>query len=186
MAKPDKQLLTIGEYLSFEDSSPMKHEYVAGEVYALAGATRRHNRIAVNICAALLVASRGGKCRVSISDVRLRAAGDVFYYPDVMVACGPEPADAMSEDAPCLIVEVTSPSTESVDVREKALIYKRIQSMHAYLIVYQDVRHVERHWRDASGTWQYESVGAASAVQIHCPVLQLTLDEIYEGTDVQP
>lgn len=184
MARPDTRLLSVGDYLRFEETSPTRHEYVAGELYALAGATRRHNRIAGNIYASLLAASRGGSCRVSISDIRLQAASEVNYYPDVMVACGSEPADPMSEHAPCLIIEVSSPSTRSIDTREKALVYKRIDSLRAYLIVHQDVRRIERHWRDESGAWHHESIEAANIVPIPCPQIELSLETIYEGAGV--
>lgn len=177
-------LLSVAEYLRREETAPVKHEYVAGELYSLAGASRRHNRVAMNIAAALLAASKGGPCRVSISDIRLQATDDVYYYPDVMVACGPEPADPMSENAPCLVVEVTSPSTQAIDVREKTLIYKRIRSVQAYLIVHQDERRIQRHWRDANGEWHYDVATGAAGVPVPCPEIELTLDAVYEGTGV--
>ena len=81
--------VTVEEYLELEKTSSVKHEYVAGEIHAMVGASRRHNRIAVNILRRLADAAEGGPCRVYISDMKLRAAEDVFYYPDVMVACVP-------------------------------------------------------------------------------------------------
>src|SRR5919197_6022526 len=136
--------MSMGDFLRLEGASPPRHEYVAGEVYALSGATRRHNRIAGNIFARLWTAARGGPCRVYMSDVKLHVARDVIYYPDVMVACGPEGNDPLIEHAPCLVVEVISPSTEMIDRREKAMVYKGIASLKAYLIVHQDCRRVER------------------------------------------
>ncbi len=184
MAQRDIGLMSVLDYLKFEEAGETKHEYVAGEVYALAGASRRHNRIAGNICAALLTASRAGPCRVSISDIKLRASEEVYYYPDVMVACEPEPADATSEEAPCLIVEVTSPSTQAIDTREKLLLYKRIASVQAYLIVHQDERRVERHWRELDGEWHHDVVPGSGTVSIPYPETQLAIDTIYEGTGV--
>lgn len=103
--------LSVEDYLALEEASQVRHEYVAGRMHALASATKRHNTIAGNLFARLRAAISDGSCRVYMSDVKLRAADDVFYYPDVMVACGPEGADPLVEDAPCLVIEVVSPST---------------------------------------------------------------------------
>ena len=185
MAQPISDLpVSVEEYLRLEEASAVKHEYVAGEITALAGASRRHNRIAGNIFARLLAASRNSSCRVYISDVKLRAAEDVFYYPDVMVACGPEPENPFVETAPCLLVEVTPPTTQVVDRREKLLIYKRIPTLKAYLVVHQDARRVERHWRDETGAWRYADLVREGRVPLPCPEIELALGEIYEGTDV--
>jgi Uma2 family endonuclease len=157
---------------------------VGGMVYAMVGATKRHNRVIGNISARLLGASRGGPCRVYTEAVKLRVE-DVIYYPDVMVACGPEgeDEDPLIEEAPCLVVEVASPSTESIDRREKMLAYRSIPTLRAYLIVAQDDRRVERYWRGEDGEWrQGEAVGEGSKVPIPCPgPMEITLSEIYEG-----
>ena len=164
-----------------EETATLRHEYVGGMIYAMVGATKRHNRMVGNIYAHLLAASRGGPCRVYVETVKLRAAEDTIYYPDVMVTCEPED-DPVVENFPCLIVEVASPSTESIDRREKMLAYRRIPTLRAYLIVAQDERRVERHWRDESGEWrQGEAVGSEGFVPIPCPETKLPLTEIYEG-----
>ena len=91
-------LLTVEEYLGMEETASVRHEYVGGMVYAMVGATKRHNRIALDIATRLLVAARGGPCHVYVEAV--------IYYPDVMVACGTGDDDPLVEDAPCLVVEV--------------------------------------------------------------------------------
>ena len=161
----------------------MRHEYLGGMVYAMVGAIRRHNRIALNIAARLLAAARGGPCRVNVEAVKLRA--EVIYYPGVMVACGTGDDDPLIEDAPCLVVEVASPSTDSIDRREKMLAYRSIPSLRAYLIVAQDDRRVERYWRREDGEWrQGEAVGEGGKVPIPCPgPFELTLAEVYEGLE---
>jgi Uma2 family endonuclease len=176
-------LPTVEEYLEMEETATVRREYVAGMIYAMVGATKRHNRIAGNVFARLWGAARGGPCRVYSSDVKLRAAGDVIYYPDVMVACGPEGDDPLIEDAPCLVVEVVSSSTESIDRREKMLIYRKIPNLQAYLIVDQERRYVERHWRDEGGEWRQGGVADEGFVPIPCPETRLSLDEIYEGLE---
>ena len=184
-AVPHKPL-SVEEYLALEASSDRKHEYVGGEIYAHAGASRRHNRIVTNISSSLWNAARGGPCEVYASDMKLRTADDAFYYPDVMVVCPPEdePLDDTStfEDAPCFVVEVMSPSTASIDRREKLAAYKKVPSLKGYVIVAQDERRVERHWRDETGQWwQAEVAGSHGLVPIPCPEVELTLDGVYEG-----
>jgi Uma2 family endonuclease len=174
--------MTLEEYFDFEGRSPTRHEYVDGEVFAMSGVTRRHNSIAGNLYIALRTAARGGPCRVHIAEVKLRARR-VIYYPDVMVACGTPPTDERLEDAPSLLVEVLSPSTQSTDRREKLMVYKGISGLNAYLIVDQMQRRVDRHWRDTTGDWRHDVFADDGVVPVSCGPLNLTLtlDEIYEG-----
>jgi Uma2 family endonuclease len=183
-AVPHKPL-GVEEYLELEEAATLRHEYVGGMIYADAGGTRRHDVISGNIFALLWNAARGGPCRVHTSDRRLRA-DDVFYYPDVMVVCQsedePSSDETLFEDAPCLVVEVTSPSTESIDRREKLLAYRKLPSLKAYLIVDQEQMRVERHWRDETGQWwRAEAVGPEGVAPVPCPEVDLTLSQIYEG-----
>lgn len=175
--------LTLEEYLAVEEASDIRHEYVGGVTHALAGTSKRHNRITLNIARQLMDAAAGGPCRVYSIDVKLRAEGDVIYYPDVMVSCGPEGTDPLIEDAPCLVVEVASPSTSIIDQREKLLAYKRIPTIEAYLIVEQDRRRVHRFWRDRDGIWSDDEVSGSGGVSVPCPRTTLRLDDIYAGTE---
>ena len=173
------KLLTVEEYLKLEETATVKHEYVAGVIHAMVGTTKRHNTIAGNIFARLWGVSRGGPCRVYASDVKIRVE-DVIYYPDVMVACGPEDDDPLIEHTPCLIVEVTSPSTESIDRREKMLNYRKMPSLQAYLIVDQSRPWIERHWRDENGEWRQGGLDRGE-IPVPCPETSLPLDEVYEN-----
>jgi Uma2 family endonuclease len=167
-----------------EEASPTKHEYVAGQVYALAGASERHNLIAGNIFGHLWTGSRGGPCRVYGSDMRLRIDDDAVYYPDVQVVCDPGDAEQMYTTSPCVLVEVLSPSTESIDLREKLMAYRRLKSLRAYLIVSHDKRCVIRHYRAENDAW-FDAYHAGDAkVPFPCPGLELTLAEIYEGVEL--
>ena len=164
-----------------EETASVRHEYLGGMVHAKAGATREHVLIAGNIFARLWNASRGGMCRVYQNYMKLRIADDVFYYPDVMVVCQPPGESRVFETSPCLIVEVASPSTESIDRREKMLAYRKLPALRAYLIVAQDERRVERHWRGERGEWRQGEAVGNGFVPIPCPETKLTLDEVYEG-----
>lgn len=174
---------TVEEFLEMEVASLAKHEYVAGEVYALSGATARHNRIAGNVFAQLWNAARDGGCRVYGSDMRLRIGNDAVYYPDVQVICDPDETEQLYTLAPCVVVEVLSPSTSSTDLREKLLLYKRIESLRAYIIVFQEERRVLRHYRAEANNWFVALHGADSTVPFPCPEVELTLADIYQGLD---
>lgn len=174
-------LLGVDDYLRLEEASTTRHEYVGGERYGLAGASDRHNRICLNIAARLWAAARGGPCRVYTSDMMLRVAEDVFYYPDVQVVCDPEDGEQGYESRPCLVVEVLSPSTEAIDRREKLLAYRRLSSLRAYVLVYRDERRVARYWREEQDAWWPAEVHGEGRVPFPCPELELSLAEIYEG-----
>lgn len=171
--------MSVEDYLEMEKTATVRHEYVAGEVYAMTGASRRHNRIAGNVYRRLADAAAGGPCRVYMETVKLRK--DIFYYPDVMVACGSEPENPYYEDAPCLVVEVVSPSTESTDRREKLAAYKRVPGLKAYLILEQERMRVERHFRDEEGAWLRADLVEEGRFSVPCPEMSLALAEIYEG-----
>ena len=175
--------LTVDEYLKLEESATVRHEYVSGEIFAMVGATKRHNRIIVNISGLLWTAARGGACRVYSESVKLRVSDDVIYYPDVIVACGPEGDDPLVEDDPCLVVEVVSPSTETTDRREKLATYKRMPGLRAYLIVSQDRKWIERHFRDGDGAWHRADIVDEGRFPVPCPEIELSLARIYEGLE---
>ncbi|MDQ3436415.1 MAG: Uma2 family endonuclease [Actinomycetota bacterium] len=171
--------LTVDEYLKLEESATVRHEYVGGEIFAMVGAMKRHNRIIGNISGCLWGAARGAACRVYSESVKLRVSDDVIYYPDVMVACGPEGDDPHVEDDPCVVVEVASPSTETTDRREKLATYKRMPGLEAYLIISQARKWVERHFRTEDGVWRRGDLVDEGS----CPETDLSLAEIYEGLE---
>ncbi|HEV2129193.1 MAG TPA: Uma2 family endonuclease [Thermomicrobiales bacterium] len=128
--------VSVETYLELEKDADVRHdECVGGRLYAMTGTSRRHNTIAFNIARKLADAAEGTPCRVYMSDVKVRTPDDAFYYPDVIAACEPEPDDPYVEHQPCLLVEVVSPSTESIDRREKLAAYKKIPPVKSYLIV---------------------------------------------------
>ena len=178
MTSPQKPL-SFEEYLKFETASPVRHEFVAGEVYAMEGASRRHSRVVGNIYARLRAAAIGGQCEVLFEGVQLRV-GDDIYYPDAMVTCSASDTHSHMVLKPCLLVEVTSPSTARLDRMEKLLAYRAIATLQAYLVVEQAWRRVVRHWRDASGVWQQDDLQGEGAIPLSCPEVLLTLDQIYE------
>lgn len=178
--------LTIEEYLELEETAEIRHEYVGGNVYAMTGATKRHNRIVGNIYRRLADAAEDGPCRVYVEGVKLQVASDVIYYPDVMVACGPD-NDPLIEDDPCLVVEVVSPTTETVDRREKFLAYRQLPNLQAYLIVSQDRGWIEHHFRDEGGEWRRDDIVEKDSFSVPCPPgARLMLNDVYRGLEGAP
>ena len=176
-----KPRLTTDDYLAGELTSQIRHEYVDGEVYAMAGAGEPHNLIALNVASRLRHLVRGGPCRVFISDMKLHVkTWDAFYYPDVMVVCDAGDSQTYFKQNPSLVVEVLSPSTESIDRREKMLAYRTLPSLHEYLLIAQDKPHVELYRRADNGNWQLAALPEGAAVPLECVNASLTLDEVYE------
>jgi Uma2 family endonuclease len=173
--------LSADEYLRTELLSPVKREYVAGRVYALAGASDRHVRLAGNLYALLWVAARGGACRVYMSDMKLRVGPDRFYYPDVMVVCDPQDTEEYFKTRPCFVAEVLSPATEATDRREKLVAYQSLPTLQGYLLLQTDQRGGDYYWREDDGQWWLHHLRAGGAFHVDCLDRRLVLDEVYEG-----
>ena len=116
------------EFVAFELASPQRHEFVDGVIRAMTGASIRHNDVAGNLFVALRAAAKGTRCKVNIEGVRLKVNSRRHYYPDVMVNCE-DPSDSHTQSAPCLIAEVLSPTTTSIDRGEKRISYMAMPSL---------------------------------------------------------
>jgi Uma2 family endonuclease len=170
--------------LDLEAQSDVRHEYVAGRVFAMAGASEAHNVIALNIAARLRASLRGSGCRAFIFDLKARVElTDAFYYPDVMATCEEFDAGGLFKSRPFLIVEVLSRSTASVDRREKFAAYRQLDSLREYAVVYQDRRRAELHRKDEGGRWQTVILGEQDVLlfkSLPTEPLLMTMDDIYE------
>jgi Uma2 family endonuclease len=172
---------SLDQYLELERDAQVRHEFVGGQLRAMTGATRRHNTIAGNIFSAFRQAAKGTPWRGYMSDVKVLIPENVAYYPDVMVTCAPESSDPYVVTEPCLIVEVTSSTTQNKDRREKLAAYRTIPALKAYLIVDQDRQCVERHFRHEEGGWLHTTAIGESTIPVPCPDGMLALADIYEG-----
>ncbi|NOT17926.1 MAG: Uma2 family endonuclease [Sulfuriferula sp.] len=173
------------DYLQMEAQASVKHELVGGDVYAMAGASERHNRISLNIAFHLRAATRGKPCRAFMADMKLRVdAGTTYYYPDVMMVCDVEDDHYLYKRVPCLIAEVLSPATANVDLREKWLAYRSLPSLHYYLLVDAERLWAKVYSRGEGDVWYEQTLSAEDALAIDCADLRvvLTLDDIYEDT----
>ncbi|MFZ2451679.1 MAG: Uma2 family endonuclease [Methylovulum miyakonense] len=171
------------DYLTFELTAECRHEYVDGYVYAMAGASERHNRISGNLFFHLRAAARGGRCGVFASDMKLRVKQDRrYYYPDVMLACDPNDNEPLFKEQPCLLAEVLSSGTAAIDRREKLMAYQKISSLRYYLIVASDRERVDYFVRDSNGDWQTAALDAGEKLTVSCDAYQAVfqLADIYE------
>ncbi len=179
-------ILSPEEYLAGELLSDIRHEYLGGRVYGMAGASVRHNQIATNFLGEFYAHLRGKKCQAFNSDTKVHLKDkedDWFYYPDMMVSCDPEGLQKYYCDTPCLIVEVLSPETERTDRREKWLSYQRLQSLHTYILADQMKREVTVY-RLMSDGWRKTILTGDASLEVPELEFSVPLDAIYARTDL--
>ncbi len=178
-SRPSRRF-TYAEYLAYERDAAMKHEYDDGEIYAMAGGSRRHNALASRVSAALEAARKPG-CVAFQSDQRVRVlATGKATYPDASMVCGPiegDPADPGGPTItnPTLIVEVLSPSTEQDDRGDKWQHFQLLPSLQEYVLVSQSQARVERYRRLAGGGWEYLDVTEGTVSLLPGATLDLAL-----------
>jgi Uma2 family endonuclease len=182
-----ERLLTVEEYLLFEEKSKIRHEYIDGEVFAMAGSKRNHSLIASNIGTELAIQLRIRNCEVHFGDLRVEASETTYLYPDVTVVCGdiklvPNIFDTLKN--PTLICEVLSKSTEARDRGDKSSAYRRLESLTDYVLISQNKIQVEHYIRQSDDTWKLiehtESNAKMFFELINC---ELTLAEIYRRVE---
>lgn len=157
MTEPQRiPYMTVDDYLQFEESATVHHEYVQGQVFAMTGSTQAHNAITINFAAALHGFLQGSGCRAYVNDMKLRVeTANAFYYPDIMVTCEPFQAKSVFTCSPTLIIEVLSPSTRQIDRREKLVAYRQLSSLRQYILVHQNKCLVEVYTKKAEHQWEH-------------------------------
>lgn len=179
-------LVSVEEYLARELVSPIKHEYLGGVVYAMAGARNAHNLIATNTIGALHGRLRGRRCRVFNSDTKIRVrlpTHDRFYYPDVPVIYRPNPQNDSFQDEPAVLFEVLSPRTRRIDEGEKKDAYLTISSLGVYVLVEQETPAVVVFRRTEHGFVREVYQGLDAVVPLPEIEIDLPLAEIYDGVE---
>lgn len=186
MSALPKRYFTQEEYAMLEEKAEYKSQYVAGEIYAMAGVEPWHDAIVQNLGGMFYVRFRGRPCRSFSADVKIRVkAGDLWSYADMSALCGTPVYDKSARPQsllnPQVIFEVLSPSTASFDRGDKFERYKRIESLTDYILVASETMRVEHYVRQDAGGWLYqeyhESVDVLKIVGIG---VELPLAEIYE------
>ena len=171
------------EYIAFERASNVKHEYLEGQVYAMAGGTPEHAAIAANVVASLNAQLRGKGCRVFTSDLRVRVAmTGLTTYPDVSVVCGKLEVDPDDNDTvvnPVVLVEVLSRSTERYDRGEKFEHCRRIPTLREYLLVSFDKKQLEVRRREADGSWSVHGAADGGHAVLSSIGCELEVSEVY-------
>ena len=172
------------DYLAYEAQSPVRHEYIAGEIFAMTGASIRHNVIAGNLFAELRNHLKGTPCRALIEGVKLRLRKEQsYFYPDVMVTCEDRQQELDSQqqivEAPLVIIEILSPTTEATDRREKLRAYRTLPSLKEYLLVSQEQAQVEIYRRRGDIGWDIITYEPGDTVEIASLEIKLGMAEIY-------
>lgn len=191
MTTQPKKYFTPEEYLTLEREAEYKSEYFDGEIFAMGGASRKHNLIALNIGAELRQQLKRSKCEVYVSDMRVHIpATGLYTYPDVVVACD-EPVFADKEfDTllnPTVVFEVLSRSTEKYDRVAKFIDYRTIDSLGEYLLVLQNEYSVEHYVKQPGGGWLLSDIrGLDSSVELSSVKCVLPLAEIFDKVALTP
>lgn len=171
-------LLSVDDYLALEQTSTIRHELVEGQLYAMVGATDTHNLIVQGLAMALWNRLRGSGCRVFTETVKVKI-GVNFRYPDVFVTCAANDSDSLIKTQPVLVAEVLSDTTRRRDWEEKRDEYRRLESLHHYLLLEQ--ANVSAHcWTQTDNSWTLNHVGADDELEIAAFDCKIPLQEIYQ------
>lgn len=176
-----KTFFTAADYLAWEPAQLERHEYIDGEVFAMAGAEDRHVTVSMNIAFALRQHLGGSPCRTYMSDMRLHvAAVNSYFYPDVLVTCSAlDLASPMVKTEPRLIVEVLSPGTAAYDRGLKFSHYRRIASLEEYVLIDLDTRSTDCYRKGADGLWVLHPFARGEAVTLASVALELSAAQLF-------
>lgn len=173
------------QYLRWEAEQPEKHEYLAGEIYAMVGVRREHALVALALGSLLRQRLKGSPFQTFVADMKLRVdAADAFFYPDVMVTC--DPRDRSAETAimhPCLVVEVLSDSTAAFDRGQKFAAYRRLESLREYLLVDIEARRLELYRREGAHWLLLETESSETPLQLQSVDVSIGAGDAFEDLD---
>lgn len=174
---------TYAEYVDLEEESSIRHEYLDGEIYAMAGGTPDHAALAAAVIG-LLRAKIPPSCRTFTSNLRIRTVSGLSTYPDAAVVCGrTERAadDPIAVTNPCVLLEVTSSSTEDYDRGEKLKHYRSLPTVQEVLIVSHREPRVTVHRRENDGSWSITEGKSGESIALASVSVTLEIDDIYRG-----
>ncbi len=188
MAIQTKQMMTVADYLAWEERQEFKHEYIDGEIIEMTGGTWKHSRIMINLTLAIGRQLENSNCVLLSSEMRVRVSDTRYVYPDLSAVCGDESLEDEKELTllnPVFVVEVISPSSETRDRVEKREYYYDVPSIEAYLIVDQDRLRAELYTRAEDG-WRLQEFSSLDDV---IPLTMLNCDlpiaQVYRGLGFQ-
>ena len=189
MSSQVKVYYTPDEYLALERKAEYKSEYFNGEIFAMTGASRKHNLVAGNVFAILHSQLRKRPCEIYPSDMRVKVSPTGLYtYPDVVIVCGEPTFDDEQKDTllnPTVLAEVLSKSTASYDRGEKFEHYRKIKSLAEYLVIAQDKYHVEHYTRQSDDQWLLsETDDPQKTIRVSSIECDLALADIYDKVGI--
>ena len=178
---------TFDDYLEWENQQAQRHEFIRGEVFAMAGGTDVHNEVCLNLATRLHQHLRGSPCRVFMADVKVRVeTADCSFYPDLLVTCAEsDRADRRVKRAPILIIEVLSPSTASFDLGDKFAAYRQLDSLQDYVLVDPGRMRIEVYRRQ-DHQWFLNSVGPGERLHLASVDLNCPIEAVYEDLSEPP
>lgn len=183
VASPQQDYITPEEYLQLEEQSDVKHEYIDGYAYAMAGANDGHVTVSLNLATLLRNHVRGSGCRVFISDMKARIEkSNRYYYPDVMVTCDERDKKNLTEKKfPCLIVEVLSDSTEAFDRGDKFEDYQQLETLQEYVLINVKRQRVDCFRRNSEGFWVLQFyTSEEKSFQLQSIDFEVEMNALYE------
>ena len=195
MTAVPKSRLTPAEYLTIERRAAFKSEFFAGEMIAMAGASREHNLIVGNLVRELGLQLKNRPCEVYPSDMRVRLPSGLYTYPDVSVDCGPPQFEGAEMDVllnPLLLIEVLSDSTKAYDRGTKFRHYRQLASLREYILVEQTAPQLEQFVREDNGKWELSEVtgldGTLVLEAVCCSIncCSINVAEIYSKVEFPP
>jgi Uma2 family endonuclease len=191
VALSDRVTMTAEEYLAWEPTQEERYEYWDGEVVAMSGGTRNHNRIAGNFFRLLADILADRPCEVYIVDIKVQVEpGQRYFYPDVVVTCDRRDDDPQWVKFPCLIVEVLSPSTEALDRGAKFAKYRQFSTLKEYVLVQVEQPAVEVFRRNEKDQWVLSEYALGDRLQLESAGMEIAVADLYrqvkfEATDTE-
>lgn len=186
VALSDRILMTPQEYLDWEPTQQQRYEYWDGEVVAMSGGTRNHNRVSLNFSKLLDDALADCPCEVYIVDVKAQVEpGRKYFYPDVVVTCDERDRDPQLVQFPCLIIEVLSPSTEAIDRGTKFSKYRKFATLQEYVLVQVEQPGVEVFRRNQQGKWVLSEYGLDERLQLESVNVEIAIADLYRQVEFE-
>jgi Uma2 family endonuclease len=188
VANPQLNPMNPQEYLKWELTQPMRYEYIEGEVFAMTGGTKPHNRIALNLATALDSHLMERGCEVYIADVKVQVSpAGPYHYPALVVTCDHRDSESNQfVQYPCLIVEVLSPSTEAFDRGGKFTQYRKLKTLQEYVLIQSEQVGVECFRRNEQGLWVLYPYEEGETLTLESVGLSLPVASLYRQVKFEP
>jgi Uma2 family endonuclease len=181
VANSQFEYMSPQEYLEWEKTQELRYEYIDGEVFAMTGGTKPHNRIAINLGTELdnFLAEKG--CEFYISDVKVQVSeAGPYHYPDVVVTCDERDKERIDMIRhPCLIVEVLSPSTEAFDRGKKFTRYRQSNTLQEYVLIESNEIAVECFRKNDQGLWVLHTYGEGDTLNLESVGISIPVEKLY-------